>query len=100
MYRKTLLQILLLSDEIWIQWFTGGPKPIVVQIVSDVFMSPDHLRRFEAVKNRTNPSPSRASVIVRTEDARAAAAVAAARMVSAGIEAGISTVPRAVQIHL
>src|SRR5688572_6509460 len=44
-YRKTLLQILLFCDAICIQRFTDGADSIVMEIVSDLLMSFDHLRR-------------------------------------------------------
>src|SRR5687768_2855918 len=45
-YRKTLLQILLFCDAICIQRFTDGADSIVMEIVSDLLMSSDHLRRW------------------------------------------------------
>jgi hypothetical protein len=45
-YRKTLLQILLFRDAICIQRFTDGADSIVMEIVSDLLMSFDHLRRW------------------------------------------------------
>ena len=44
-YRKTLLQILLFCDATCIQQFTDGADSIVMEIVSDLLMSFDHLRR-------------------------------------------------------
>jgi hypothetical protein len=43
---RTLLQILLFFDTICMQQFTGKPKRIVAEIVSDLLMSSDHLRAF------------------------------------------------------
>ena len=45
-YRKTLLQILLFCNAICIQRFTDGADSIVMEIVSDLLMSFDHLRRW------------------------------------------------------
>ena len=45
-YRKTLLQNLMFRDAICIQRFAGVPESIGAEIVSDLLMSSDHLRRF------------------------------------------------------
>jgi hypothetical protein len=51
-YRKRLLQILLFGHAIWIQRFTDAPRVVIAEIVSDLLMCCEDLRRFAVLVRR------------------------------------------------